>query len=201
MGYPIAFFRTAEERWAFHSEGACGMARKNYMSDYRVTERVDERGRVHKDIEYAGPLFRYAGEPSAVDRERRFALILCAVGAAAFIAALVPRSAASGTFYITLPFVFAALPLGLVFATVLSAPKGDKTLERKQAERLQNRYPAAAMFVILLCAVSLTGEGIFGLRGGVYSAGDAVFSLCAAISGACGGLLFHKRRSFDTRKA
>jgi len=176
------------------------MARKKYMGDYRLTERVDTRGRIHKDYEYAGPVYYYALEKNALNRQRRAALLICVIAAAAFIAALLPHSAASGTFYITLPFVFAALPLGILTELLLSSPKGGQTLERRQADRLQNRYPAASMFIAALCAVSLAGEGIYALTGGRLSGGDAVFSVCAALMGACGVLLFNKRRSFDTRK-
>ena len=177
------------------------MARKKYMGDYRLTERVDTRGRIHKDLEYTGPVYYYALEENALNRQRRAVLMICAVAAAAFIGALIPHSAASGTFYITLPFVFAALPLGILTELILSAPKGGQTLERRQADRFENRYPAASVFITALCAVSLAGEGIYALAGGELSGGDAVFSACAALMGACGVLLFNKRRSFDTRKA
>lgn len=177
------------------------MAKNKYISDYRLEERVDSRGRVRKDYVYVGEHFRFCLEPAALRQERRHVLILCAVGVAAFVAALMPASAASHTAYITLPFIFAALPLGIVIETVISAPVGEALLERRQADRLANRYPAASIFILLLSVVSLLGEGVFGLRGGHYVPGDAVFSLCAALLASCGGFLLHKRRSFDTRKA
>ena len=177
------------------------MARNRYESDYRLTERVDPRGRVRRDAEYIGTEYRYVLEPAALRRARRGVLIACAAGAAAFIGALLPHSAASHTIYITLPFVFTALPLGIAAETVLSAPRGGGTLERRQADRLSNRFPAAAAFIVILCGIALIGEGVRALTGGDLSAGDAVFSACAALEAACGVFLLNKRRSFDTRKA
>lgn len=176
------------------------MAGKKYTNDYRLTERVDDRGRVRRETEYVGPRYRAVLGPDDFRRQRRLALFVCAAGFAAFAAALVPRSAASHRAYIALPFVFSVLPLGIAGETLLSVPRDGGALERRQADRLANRYPAAALFVVLLCAAALIGEGAYALSGGALSAGDAVFSLFAALYGACGVFLFRKRRSFDTRK-
>ena len=176
-----------------------GMAKKKYRDDYRLTERIDDRGRTRRDIEYIGGHYRYILAPAALRRDRRSVLAVCGIGAAAFICALLPRSAASNTIYITLPFAFTALPLGIAIETVLSAPRGEEPLERRQADRLKNRYPAAAISIAALSAVSLLGEGIYALRGGPLSGGDGVFALCAALLAACGVFLWNKRRSFDTR--
>ena len=176
------------------------MAGKKYRDDYRLTERVDARGRIRQEAEYVGAEYRWRLEPGIVLRERRRALAACAVGAAAYIGALLPRSAASHEFYIALPFVFAALPLGLILGLLLSLPGGGAPLRRRTADRLANRYPGSAVFIVVLSAASLLGEGIWALRGGELSAGDAVFCVCAAVLAAAGVYLLKKRRSFDTRE-
>lgn len=177
------------------------VAGKNYRNDYRVVRRVGPGGRRFRDVEYIGEAYSYPQGPEETDRQRRGAVILCAAGAAVFIAALIPVSAASHTFWITFPFLFAAVPLGLIAEAVITAPKGGKTLERRQADKLAERYPAACVFLIGLCALSLVGEIVCAVRGGAEGTGDIVFSVCDAALCVCGVLLFHKRRSFDIRKA
>lgn len=173
---------------------------RKYLSDYRVTERVDAAGRVRREREYIGGRYCYALGPAALKRAKTQALVLCAVGWASFAAALMPDSAASRTFYAVFPFLFAAIPIGLVTEIVLSAPKGEEPMERRQADKLTDRYPAAAVFIVILSALSLVGEGVYGLLGGAYMTGDIVFSLCSAFLAMCGVLLLIKRRSFDIRR-
>lgn len=175
------------------------MAKKDYYSDYRVVERVDERGRRRKDFEYIGAPYRCMAEGEELRREKRRAVIAGVLGYIAYVVALLPASAASHTIYITLPFVFAALPLGIALKQTVTLPT-DKPLERRTAERLADHYPAAALFTSVLPLLALAGEGVCALKGGVLTSGDALFSICAALLAACGVYLFIKRRSFDTRK-
>ena len=176
------------------------MGRNKYINDYRLEETREPGGR-RRTLTYIGGAYEYVLAPEAVRRERKAVLLLGAVGWALFLCALLPYSAASRKAYIVLPFLFNALSLGIVTGTVLSAPKPGAPMERRQAEGLSNRYPAASVFTVILSAASLLGEGIYGLAGGEYAPGDAVFSLCAALLAVCGAILLKKRRSFDTRKS
>ncbi|MBR1780976.1 MAG: hypothetical protein IJ751_06200, partial [Oscillospiraceae bacterium] len=130
------------------------MARNKFIRDYRLTERTDERGKTRRDYAYVGDAYHYVFPADAVRRTKRNLLICCAVGFAAFLGALLPRSAAAYIIYITLPFVFSALPLGIAAEAVLTAPRPDRPMERRQADKLENRLPAAAVFVVILPAVS-----------------------------------------------
>ena len=56
-----------------------GMAKKKYRDDYRLTERIDDRGRTRRDIEYIGGHYRYILAPAALRRDRRSVLAVCCV--------------------------------------------------------------------------------------------------------------------------
>lgn len=176
------------------------MARNRYMKDYRLIEQVDERGRIHTDYEYIGERYRYVRDGRTVDRARMEARVLCAAGWLLFVGGLLPNSAAMRTIYISLPYIFAAIPLALLTETVFSAPAGDAVMERRKADRLLNRYPPAALALAVLAGVSLIGVLICLVRSVPLGGEDAAFSLCAAAVCAAGVRLFIKRRSFDTRR-
>ena len=175
------------------------MAKNKYVGDYRLEQSMDARGRIKTGYTYIGAYYQYVSEPRRVIRSRRLSLALCGIGFAAFFAALVPESTAMRTIYVSLPFVFTALSLGLLTETVWSAPQPDTPMEHRQADRLANRWPPAAGFTLVLCAIALIGEGINLLRGLSLGWGDAVFCLCAAAEAVCAGILFIKRRDFAAR--
>lgn len=175
------------------------MARNQYYKDYRVVERVDERGRLRRESEYTGDPYRCAAEGAALRKEKRRALAVCGLGFVLFVVALLPFSAAAQRAYVILPFVFSALPLGILAEMLFSLP-ADRPLDRRMADRLANRYPAGALFLILLPGFALAGEGAAALGAGGFTAGDGVFAACAAGLVGCGLYLFKKRRSFDTRR-
>ncbi len=177
------------------------MARRKYIKDYRLVETVDERGRIRTDYEYIGAAYRYACGPEAAKRERRLVLAACAVGWLAFLGGLLPRSAGSHVFYISLPYVFTALPLGLVTALLLDAAGRGKTFQRRHADRMTNVYPPACLFWALLPLISLLGTLVCLLRKSPdLTGGDAVFSLCAAVLCAAGFLAFSRRGRFAPEK-
>jgi len=128
------------------------MARKKYMKDYRLVETVDERVRIRTDYEYIGPDLRYARGLETALRERRRALIACGVGALAFLGGLVPRSGASFTLYVILPYVFAALAWAILPACSL----------------------VGELVCLLLGKTAMTGgDGVFALCALILSAAGA----------------------------
>lgn len=173
------------------------MARKKYIKDYRLVETVDERGRIRTDYEYIGTEHRFARGPETARRARRRVLIACGIGWLAFLGGLLPRSAASFTMYVTLPYLFTALPMGILTALLMPAEGWKEPLRRQQADRLENRYPPAALTWALLPLIALIGELVCLMRGEpAMTGGDilfAVFALC--VSGA-GVFAFSRRRDF-----
>ena len=169
------------------------MARKKYIKDYRLIETVDERGRIRSDYEYIGADYRYVLGAEAAGRERKLLLALCGAGIAAFAAALLPNAAGSHALYVTLPFLFTAIPLGIVIDTLLSAMPRTEPLRHQQADMLENRYPPAALWTAICPAASLVGQVVRLLLGGAVGWGDGVFLFCAAVLTAVGAVLFSRR--------
>lgn len=172
------------------------MSRNRYVGDYRIVETLDERGRVVSRSEYTGKHYRFAEDDVTVRGARMWVGACCIVGWAAYVLALLPLSVATRTIYVSLPFVFAALPLALTSGTALSVFHTKPPFERRFADRLENRAPAATFFVMLLTGLSLAGECVNALRGHSLLWGDAAFSIGAAVLFACGKLAHGQWKRF-----
>lgn len=180
------------------------MARNRYVSDYRIVESMDARGRVRSEAEYIGARYAWAEDEKSVRRAVRGVLAGCVVGWLGWLGALLPLSAATRTVYVCVPFVFAAVPLALATGVVAGALRGKlpgadlplgadlPPFEHRFADRLENRGPACSFFMMLLSGFSLAGEAVAAFRGASLLWGDAVFCAGAAAVFAC-GLCMHRR--------
>lgn len=176
------------------------MARKRYIRDYRIVETVDERGRIRSDYEYIGKHYVYLLDAETVRREKRRALLCVFAGWAAFIAALVPNAAPMRAVYAALPFLCAAIPLGLLTDILLTAVPADGPLNHRQADMLENRYPAAALWSAILPAAAIAGAVVKLFRDRTFSGGDAVFLLAAAVMTGAGLRCSVRRGRFACRE-
>ena len=162
------------------------MSRNRYVGDYRIVESMDARGRIRSDSEYIGTPYVYEGDDASVRAARRRMTACCAGGWAGFVAALLPASRAMHTWYISLPFAFAALPLALITGVTAQLYRAKPPFERRHADLLENRAPARTFFAMLLSGIAFIGEAAGALRGAALMRGDAVFSLGCAALFACG---------------
>ena len=176
------------------------MARNKYVRDYRLVENIDERGRVRTETEYIGDYFWFVDGPAAA-REKKNAVILCVAGWIAFILALAPYSAGMRTMYVSLPFAFTALPLGMLTELAVSNARAKEPLEHHQADKLRNSYPPRAVATAVLPCAALAGELVrLVLDRSGMGWGDAVFSLCAAGVAFCGRTIYARRKGLDVYK-
>ena len=162
------------------------------MSDYRIVESIDGRGRVKSEYEYIGAPWVYAEDARVVRAARRRVAACGAVGLAAWVAALIPLSAATRTLYVIMPFIFAAPPLAMIIGLAWRLYRLKPPFEHRHADQLANRGPACSFLVALIAAVALAGEGINLLRRVPLLPGDALFCAGAAILLAC-GLICHRQ--------
>ena len=176
------------------------MARKKYIRDYRLIETIDERGRIRSDYEYIGKDYVYVLDEADVRREKRTLLVLVAVGWLAFLGALLPNAAGMRALYVALPFLFSAVPLGVMTDTLLTAAPVSGPLRHQQADMLENRYPPAALWTAILPGAALLGELVRLLLGAAMSGGDIPFSLCAAVLIGAGAYAFSRRGRFACRE-
>jgi len=176
------------------------MARGRYIKDYRIVESLNGRGGIRLETEYIGAPYYFACGSEKAGRCRRLCLLLCLGGWLLFVGALIPNSAGMRTLYVSLPFAFTALALGLMSSLLLSTLRLKEPMEHRMADRFENRFPAQALAVAVLPGISLAGEGLMLLLGKQMLPGDGIFSLCAAALFACGLGLFLQRRKLRTRK-
>lgn len=177
------------------------MARNKYIRDYRLLEYLDEKGRIKTDYEYIGDYYRFS-QPKAAKKANRLVLAALAAAWAAFIMAIVPRSAAARTFYVILPFLFTAIPLWMGSELMLGVLRLPESFEHRVADRLDSRPRAVAWFMAALPAAALAGELVSFLAGGsVFSAGDISFSVGAAVLCAAGVFTGLMSGRFRTEKA
>ena len=175
------------------------MARNKYVKDYRLIENIDERGRVRTETEYIGDHYFFVHGSAA--REKKIALILCVVGWIAFVLALTPSSAGMRKMYVSLPFAFAALPLGMLTEAAIAALRAKEPMEHYQADKLQNSYPPRALATAILPGAALIGEIVlfFLDREGMLP-GDAVFFICGTVLVCCGVVCFARRKGLAVGK-
>lgn len=176
------------------------MAQNRYAKDYRLVETVNERGRIRTDVEYIGAPYYYAAGLTSAMRARRMCIALCTAGWLALVGGMLPNSVGMHRWYVSMPYIFAALPLGLLTnALIFSAPRREP-FEHRQADWLQNRWPPAAVAAGLLQCVSLAANVIRILAGGGANGGDAVQGVCAALCAGCAWALFSLSKRLAPRK-
>ena len=176
------------------------MARKKYIRDYRLVETIDERGRIRSDYEYIGSDYVYVLGADAVRREKRTLLVLIAVGWLAFVGALLPNAAGMHALYVALPFLFAAVPLGVLTDTLLSAAPKAEPLRHQQADMLEKRYPPSALWTAILSGAALLGGLVRLCIGADRNGGDSLFFAAAAVLTAVGIYAFSRRGRFVCRE-
>ena len=176
------------------------MARKKYIRDYRLVETIDERGRIRSDYEYIGSDYAYILGADAVRREKRTLLVLIAVGWLAFAGALLPNAAGMRAAYVALPFLFAAVPLGVMTDTLLSAAPKNEPLRHQQADMLEKRYPPSALWTAILSGAALLAECVRLVIGAERNAGDFLLLAAAAVLAAVGVYAFSRRGRFACRE-
>ena len=175
------------------------MAKGKYVKDYRLVESLNARGSIRVETEYIGAPYVFLIGLEKARKIRNLALLLTLAGGLAFIGALIPNSAGMRTLYISLPFAFCALPLGMMSSLLLGSLRMKEPMEHRLADRFDNRYPALALAMTALPAFSLIGEGILWLSDASLLPGDAVFAPCAALLCACGLGCFLQRGKLRTR--
>ena len=162
------------------------MAGKKYAKDYRLSDTLDERGRIRTETEYIGSFYRFSAGRDTARRVLRQMLVFAALGAFCFLVSLLPRSTASLTLYVMLPYLFSALPLGLLLAALLRLRRLGDRLDRRASDQANDRVPGCCLWLLILPGVSVLGEGIALTFGqGAFRTGDGLF-----LAGALGLCLF-----------
>lgn len=170
------------------------MAGKKYAKDYRLTDSLDERGRIRTETEYIGAYYRFAGAADAVRKAQGRLLATALLGALSFLLSLLPRSTASLTLYVMLPFLFTALPIGLLLEALLHLRRSGERLDRRSADQANVRVPGCCLWFVILPGAALLGEGIaLTLGHGAFLPGDGLFLAGALCTALCGWICFREK--------
>ena len=172
-----------------------------YTKDYRLSDRLDQKGRVRTSAEYIGEHYRL-GDFGAAARLARLLTVLCAVGWLCFVTSLVPQSHAAHLIYVILPHAFTAIPLYTVSAGVVTVlHKGSSELIHSEADKLTGRFRGASFVGMLMTALILAAFIVTYFVDGVdFVKGDIVFLICEAVMCSAFVTAYANRSKFDTKK-
>ena len=176
------------------------MASHKYLKDYRL-ENVEKNGKLRTIAVYRGQYYRFLN-PGALRRERVRLLVCTAVFWLCELAALTVRTRFGHYAFVILPMALAMLPFWFASMGVTAALRygsGDQLMKRETAEKLESRFAGGSVIAALFTGASLIGSVFaFFLAGRVFSAGDAVFVLCAAAQTAAAVACFQTRGCMRT---
>lgn len=176
------------------------MARGKYIREYRVREYLDARGRIRSETEYIGPLFCFACSEAERKKGRRILLALCAAGWAACVGALALNTTAMRTWFVSVPFAFVLLCLGLQTERLVSLGGVGERLEHRQAEKFSRKLPGAFLAEGILGTHAAAAAVLLQLTGKASGWQEVLFSVLALASGACGIGGFCCREIFGVRE-
>lgn len=176
------------------------MAKNRYIKDYRIVETVNERGRIRSDYEYIGQPYYFAAKADRIRRAKKSLTALCVLAWIAWICAMLPDNTAMRTWYVSFPFAFAAIPLAMMGDLVFSLLRVREPMERRDADRLENRWPPRCLAAAILSGLALLGEAVNLMRGLPMKGGDGIFTLCALVILVCAVLCFRERKALACRK-
>ena len=172
------------------------MAKGKYNRDYRLIEEFRENGRVRTDYEYIGDPWFFRSDEKTVEAERKKALGLAILAAAAFVLALIPYSGMMHKLWLALPFVFSAIPIFLTCDLVISMQKWKNPMEHRNADKLNNSYPPRTLAIAYLSGIALVTEIIYLLQNGFAIPGDKIMLICTAVMLWSALMLFRMREKF-----
>jgi len=181
------------------------MAVNRYVSDYKLEEYVDAKGKIRTGYVYTGAPYRYTLGSDEAKRYLKRALIACIIGAVCFVAALIPSSDFMRKLYISLPFAFTAVPIVMLLDVIVTTLMAKEPMEHRIADRLNMRFPQTGVFWVIFAVSSLIGifVCIIGLTdgSGEHISGDIVFTIFALIETLCSLYVFKQRKCVTAEKA
>ena len=170
------------------------MAKGKYNRDYRLIEDFKENGRVRTGYEYIGDPWFFHLDGNTVEKEKKKSLVLILLAAAAFVIALIPYTNMMHKLWIALPFAVTAVPIFLMGDLIISFQKWKEPMEHRNADKLNNSFPARSLAMAYLSLISLAGEIVYLiLNGGLKITGDGIMLGCTAVIFWCSLMLFRSR--------
>ena len=173
---------------------------RKYVKDYKLSEYRDADGKIKTESVYVGSYFYFTNPALAHKTVKAFA-VAAGVALISFIAAMIPNSGAMHSFYITLPFIFCALPLAYIIRAVWAGFTEKEPFVRSVSERFSNWLRYAPVFGAAISGYSLIAEGITAVASPKkMMSGDLVFSAGCALYLAAMLFIFYRSFAVKTEK-
>ncbi len=177
------------------------MSRNKYVKDYRLEQTISQKGRIKTGYSYIGLPYFFISDGESVARRKKTASAALVLSWLSFVAALIPRSAATKTAYVIIPFLLSAFALLSLTDTAFTAFPAREPLEHRHADKLGTKLPAASIIGAALTAGSLIAMAVAFFTGSLDPmTGDAVFAGCALIALLSEVYIFASRKQFRTRE-
>ena len=174
---------------------------KKYVKDYRLSDSVDANGKLYTEYEYIGGSFYRTADAATAKQKSVLLAVLCGVGWACWLVPLLFNNGAMHLFYVSYPFIFAALTLWLLSMAAFTALTAVEPMKRKQSDRLTNWIPGTSLAAAILSGVALIGVIVTLIfRPEKLNGFDWLFAACAAALCAIGITVFCQRKFFQTEE-
>jgi hypothetical protein len=139
---------------------------KKFKDDFTLTTEIDDRGRSRQVSTYVGALFDLEINQTSLDHLKIMAALLYIIGLASHVGAGFLQHSASFQWFVSLPYVLAFLPIGLLGFALVRLPKDTQNLKRYQTEASFMRGRIMAIFAIGLIWLNAVGLAVFVLVNG-----------------------------------
>ena len=169
------------------------MRASRYKNEYKPGHTTDRKGRRRPALLYTGEEWVFVSGREKAKNSGRTVAAFVAAGWVFFLGALAVNSAAMRTIFVSLPFAFSGLALGLLTRCCFDLLWMEEVIQHVHADRLNNGFPAEAFFLMFLAGCSLVGEAAVLIQGKGMIPGDIIFTVCAALLLLAGKAVFDRR--------
>ena len=137
------------------------MAAKKYADDYENVITTDEKGRERKKAVYRGEYYEIDLDAKQIKAFRNQSLALAVAILILHMVGGFIGNLGMYEFYVSLPYVFAFLPLYFIFSGALRIPKEKRKYHRDEIGLSYNHMKNAGTALLILLLIAVVGEGIF----------------------------------------
>ena len=175
------------------------MSSKKYLSDYRIEETTDTKGRIRSEAVYIGG--DYILSPPVSTGEKRLIICLSVLTWLAFIGALIPVTNAARLTHVMLPFVFSALSMYFVTGSAATLLSVKEIMIREKAEKIAKRLPPSSIITAILSLASLIALLVTAIISwDSIAASDIIFAVLVLVISLSSATIFYKCRKLKAKK-
>jgi len=177
------------------------MSQRKYLKDYKLIHTVNEKGRISSEPEYVGDYFVFQGNDDEAKAGGKKVLTLSLAAWICFFSSLLLNNGAMRLYWVSLPYVFTAIPLWKLTSAATALQKAEDRFTRRESDLFSNSFPAAAVWGMVLPIIAFAGTVLSAICGwGNLVRTDILFCACAVCCAFLCYLCFTLRKLFTTEK-